>query len=403
MQWPAAIKPTAADAAGTNKRVQGGKHLGGMVAEEVVSHVDVFATIAAAASVGGPPLSTVIHGKTGGGSLHDGKEESETTNNKTSNRSELLSISNAHSDSDDLLREASQLASQFLENGSAIIKEHYAMKLFKKLIKGVLHVYQEAIAVPNVSSLGAHSDGSGEYRSPLHSSHLHIDEVLDYFRNTTVSFVSKTKELIPEQVAKFNRLTRSRKNSKKQSGEVVTETSAHGVHSEYMIDGINLLPFVASPTVYRQRSSLSTNEILHSHYLLANNASVSDRILFWRSGNYAAVQEPSTQYKLQVSKVLVEKIWFMHLGSDPYEHVNIAALLGITTVADLELARDVAVSDPALKVHKEHLYRLYDALLDLQKHQSKPLWPALIEFPTAIDKTAMEDEVEGDEYIYWAN
>ena len=49
------------------------------------------------------------------------------------------------------------------------------------------------------------------------------------------------------------------------------------------------------------------------------------------------------------------------------------------------------------------LIELYTEITALNAQQSKPLWPALMEFPNLIDKNAMPDEVIGDEYIYWAS
>lgn len=405
MQWPAAIKP---DATTVREKKGTSREFGGIVSDLVVSHVDVFATIAAAASVGGQPLNTYSEKQSkklgGNTSTAAGELINDTVRREEEDNSDVV-VSNREV-AENLLSEASQMASKFVENvttvGSSIIKEHYALKLMKKLIKGVLFVYRETMnkkVEPIIQE-------DPEFTSRVHDNHLgHVDEIVDYFRNATQTFVNRTAQLLPQHVSRFNRRTRGKKGSTDGSASDEDHSSAHtGVHPEYMIDGINLLQHVASPLVYRHASHYESSDgILHSHYILPNNATASDRILFWRSGNYAAVQQPSTTYKLQVSEKLVNKIWFFHLGSDPYEYTNIAQQLGITTVEDLQRERTSEVSDPALKVHKKHLYALYDALLDLQTHQSKPLWPALIEFPTAIDKTAVEDEVEGDEYIYWAN
>jgi uncharacterized sulfatase len=123
--------------------------------------------------------------------------------------------------------------------------------------------------------------------------------------------------------------------------------------ADVTIDGRNLLP-------------LATGE-----------ADALDRdTLFWQSGYYRAVRHGD--WKLQVSDY-PDKRWLYHLAEDPTEQINLA---GERTDKVEELTR----------------------LLDAHAAEARePLYPYVIEFPVAIDKTLAERFEDGDEYIIWPN
>ena len=84
--------------------------------------------------------------------------------------------------------------------------------------------------------------------------------------------------------------------------------------------------------------------------------------------------------------------------------------LPVEPVAETQTFTDILNNTVTLTVtntDKHHtlmkLIELYTEITALNAQQSKPLWPALMEFPNLIDKNAMLDEVIGDEYIYWAS
>jgi hypothetical protein len=52
-----------------------------------------------------------------------------------------------------------------------------------------------------------------------------------------------------------------------------------------------------------------------------------------------------------------------------------------------------------------NLLHVYSSLVDMDRKQAKPMWPALVEIPICIDKASMADSncLLTDEYIIWAN
>jgi uncharacterized sulfatase len=135
-----------------------------------------------------------------------------------------------------------------------------------------------------------------------------------------------------------------------------TAAAAAGVPlpSDRVIDGVDLLPFV------RGERSGAPHEAL-----------------FWRTGHYQVALADG--WKLQVNERPHSRAWLYDLGSDPTEQVNLAE----------QRPDRVATLRAALDAHNAE--------------QQPPAWPALIEAPTPIDKTARDPEAPDDEYIYWPN
>ena len=134
-----------------------------------------------------------------------------------------------------------------------------------------------------------------------------------------------------------------------------TAAAAAGAQTptDRVIDGINLLPFVRGETTGQPHERL-----------------------FWRSGDYRAVR--AGDWKLQVTQ-LPKQDWLYNLSKDPSEKNNLAA------------------SEPA------KVAELRTMIEDFNKQQVKPLWPALIEGPIAVDKTLKQPQAADDVHIYWSN
>jgi len=123
--------------------------------------------------------------------------------------------------------------------------------------------------------------------------------------------------------------------------------------TDRQIDGVNLLPYLAGRKQGRPHETL-----------------------YWRSGHYKVMLDGD--WKLLEDGTSAQT-WLFNLKDDPTEQTNLAA------------------TEPA------RLAEVKAALDKLDGEQSKPLWPALIEFPIAIDHTLEEPVKKGDEYIYWSN
>lgn len=98
--------------------------------------------------------------------------------------------------------------------------------------------------------------------------------------------------------------------------------------------------------------------------------------LFWRSGHYRAVRVGD--WKLQISE-RPPKTWLFDLKNDPTERTNVAD------------ARPDKVRELTAVLQR------YDG------EMVKPIWPALIEGPTAIDHPLGVPDSPDDEYVDWAN
>jgi arylsulfatase A-like enzyme len=98
--------------------------------------------------------------------------------------------------------------------------------------------------------------------------------------------------------------------------------------------------------------------------------------IFWRSGHYRTIL--SHGWKLSSSE-RPKKVWLFDLDHDPTEKTNLA--------------------DTQPDKARELLAKL-DAL---DAEMSPPIWPALIEGPTAIDHSLKEPWRDDDEWVNWAN
>lgn len=100
------------------------------------------------------------------------------------------------------------------------------------------------------------------------------------------------------------------------------------------------------------------------------------RPLFWRSGEYRAMQEDG--WKL-ISASRPRKDFLFNLKEDPTERRNLAP---------------------------EQPERLADYQARLARHHqgmAQPLWPSFIEVPIFIDKTLDQPRSRQDEHVYWIN
>ncbi len=100
------------------------------------------------------------------------------------------------------------------------------------------------------------------------------------------------------------------------------------------------------------------------------------RPLFWRDGDYRAMQEDG--WKL-ISASRPRKDFLFHLTQDPTERRNLA---------------------------QEQPQRLADLKAKLAQHHQgmpTPLWPSFIEVPIFIDKTLEQPRTRDDEHVFWIN
>jgi len=135
-----------------------------------------------------------------------------------------------------------------------------------------------------------------------------------------------------------------------------TAAAAAGVPlpQDRRIDGVDLLPFVRN-----------------------EREGVPHRELFWRTGHYRVALVDG--WKLQVSERPPGTTWLFDLSHDPTEQRNLAA------------------SEP------ERVALLRRALAAHDAEQVAPAWPSLVEMPVNVDKTLVEPDAPGDEYVYWPN
>jgi uncharacterized sulfatase len=123
--------------------------------------------------------------------------------------------------------------------------------------------------------------------------------------------------------------------------------------ADRVIDGVNLLPFLAA-SAPRQPA----------------------RALFWRDGPYRTVQDQG--WKLIVSE-RPKKDWLFNLAEDPTEKVNLAAK------------------------QPEKLAQMRALLTAHHAQMPPPQWPSFIQLPVLIDKTLDQKQTPEDEYTYWYN
>ena len=98
--------------------------------------------------------------------------------------------------------------------------------------------------------------------------------------------------------------------------------------------------------------------------------------LYWRSGHYRAMR--AGDWKLQLSE-RPKKTWLFDLKNDPDEKTNLA------------------------DARPDQVRALTEQLEKLDGQMVKPIWPALIEGPIAIDRPLGVPEVPDEEFVYWAN
>ncbi len=123
--------------------------------------------------------------------------------------------------------------------------------------------------------------------------------------------------------------------------------------TDRVIDGVDLVPFVAGRKAGRPHKSL-----------------------FFRSGNYRVLL--SGDWKLQVDYTQ-KKIWLFDKAKDPTEKKNLAA------------------TEPA------RLAVLQAELSRINAEQVKPLWPSVLELRAYIDAPLGTPGYGKGDYIYWAN
>lgn len=111
-------------------------------------------------------------------------------------------------------------------------------------------------------------------------------------------------------------------------------------------------------------------------YLVGTNPARPHQTLYWRSGEYATVLDGD--WKLQVS-TKPQKDWLFDLKNDPAEIENLASR------------------------HPEKVAELKAIIEAKSREMVKPLWPAFIQAPIAIDKPLGAEVNARDEYVYWWN
>jgi uncharacterized sulfatase len=133
----------------------------------------------------------------------------------------------------------------------------------------------------------------------------------------------------------------------------VAAAAGASLPTDRVIDGVNLLPFLAP-----------------------GGKAQPARSLYWRDGPYRTVQDQG--WKLIVSE-RPKKDWLFNLGDDPTERRNLASL------------------------QPQKLAQLKALLATHHADMPPPLWPSFIEMPVLIDKTLDQPQAAGDEFTYWAN
>ena len=133
----------------------------------------------------------------------------------------------------------------------------------------------------------------------------------------------------------------------------VAAAAGASLPTDRVIDGVNLLPFLAP-----------------------GGTAQPARSLYWRDGPYRTVQDQG--WKLIVSE-RPKKDWLFNLGDDPTERRNLASL------------------------QPQKLAQLKALLATHHAGMPPPLWPSFIEMPVLIDKTLDQPQAAGDELTYWAN
>lgn len=134
-----------------------------------------------------------------------------------------------------------------------------------------------------------------------------------------------------------------------------TATAAAGakIPTDRVIDGVNLLPYLAGKATGRPHETL-----------------------FWRSGQYEVVLDGD--WKLQ-SNGARRKVWLFDLASDPTEQ------------------HDLSAAQP-------DRVKAMQALLAAQDAQSvKSLWPSLLQGPVFVEHPSGVPQKASDEYILWDN
>ncbi|MFP6582917.1 MAG: sulfatase, partial [Candidatus Hydrogenedentota bacterium] len=120
--------------------------------------------------------------------------------------------------------------------------------------------------------------------------------------------------------------------------------------------GTDLMPFIS-------KDGKPTSEAPHQH-------------LFWRGGHYqVAMTDGWKMHKADRPN----KVWLFNMNDDPTEQNNVA---------------------------QHHPERVASMLKLLDQHnatQIEPAWPALLEAPTPIDRTAEDPRDPNEEYVYWPN
>jgi arylsulfatase A-like enzyme len=129
--------------------------------------------------------------------------------------------------------------------------------------------------------------------------------------------------------------------------------AAADVPRDRVMDGVDLLPFVAGPA-----------------------QDPPHQTLFWRDGSYKVLL--AGDWKLQVAERPM-KDWLFNLKDDPTEKNNLAGAM------------------------PDKVNEMKGALAAIDAEQARPLWPALLEGPVRIDHPLGFPNKPDDEYIYWAN
>ena len=101
--------------------------------------------------------------------------------------------------------------------------------------------------------------------------------------------------------------------------------------------------------------------------------------LFWQNGHYKAVRHRDWKLQINDDPTTGIKYWLNDLSQDPTEQINLAD------------------SNPQM------LEKLLNLLNEHQKDATPPRYPSVIQSAVLVDKTLLDEYVDGDEYVYSPN
>jgi hypothetical protein len=188
------------------------------------------------------------------------------------------------------------------------------------------------------------------------------------------------------------------------------------------IDGTDLMSFVNLHSSLSQPDKscfLAADE--HERALFSDNNMPIDHIrrrphdyLYWRSGHYRAFRYHS--FKLQVLDRPNKVIWH-DLETDPFEEINLALSLNISSKLQLEDHMGKISSSNETIQNAFHtcptgfdksynlinLLKIYSMMIEEEKNHRHALWKPLMEIAVPIDKCSAIPILPDDDFVYFEN